>query len=99
VVRGYGDGLYHPERVIDRGHMAIYIARALAGGDACIPREPPSPSYFDDITLTNNPGVRKYVDFLAARGIVRGYPDGLYHPEIVVTRDQMAVYVARAFGL
>jgi hypothetical protein len=30
---------------------------------------------------------------------VAGYPDGLYHPEVVVTRDQMAVYVARAFGL
>jgi len=31
--------------------------------------------------------------------VVNGYEDGLYHPEIVVTRDQMAVYVARAFEL
>ena len=27
------------------------------------------------------------------------YEDGYYRPEWVVTRDQMAVYVARAFGL
>ena len=27
------------------------------------------------------------------------YPDGDYHPEYVCTRDQMAVYVARAFKL
>jgi hypothetical protein len=31
--------------------------------------------------------------------VVRGYDDGLYHPEIQVTRDQMAVYIAKAFEL
>jgi hypothetical protein len=30
---------------------------------------------------------------------VGGYEDGLYRPEYVCTRDQMAVYVARAFEL
>jgi hypothetical protein len=32
-------------------------------------------------------------------GVVKGYLDGLYHPSDPVTRDQMAVYAARAFGL
>lgn len=32
-------------------------------------------------------------------GVVAGYGDGNYHPEIVVTGDQMAVYVARACDL
>jgi hypothetical protein len=32
-------------------------------------------------------------------GIVTGYPDGHYYPDHVVTRDQMAVYVTRAFDL
>ena len=31
--------------------------------------------------------------------VVNGYPDGLYRPYADVTRDQMAVYIARAFGL
>jgi PKD repeat protein len=32
-------------------------------------------------------------------GVVTGYEDGLYHPDWEVTRDQMAVYVARASKL
>jgi hypothetical protein len=31
--------------------------------------------------------------------VVKGYDDGTYRPGDPVTRDQMAVYVARAFKL
>ncbi|MCJ7750856.1 MAG: S-layer homology domain-containing protein, partial [Armatimonadetes bacterium] len=31
--------------------------------------------------------------------VVQGYPDGYYRPTATVTRDQMAVYIARAFDL
>ncbi len=41
----------------------------------------------------------RHVEYCVENGVVSGYLDGLYHPEIVVTRDQMAVYVARAFEL
>jgi hypothetical protein len=40
----------------------------------------------------------KHIEYCKAQGIVSGYWDG-YHPADTVTRDQMAVYVARAFGL
>ena len=39
-----------------------------------------------------------YVEYIKAEGVTGGYPDGLYHPENLCTRDQMAVYVSRAFG-
>ncbi|MFB3881543.1 MAG: FG-GAP-like repeat-containing protein [Armatimonadota bacterium] len=32
VVMGYEDGTYKPNLVVDRGTMAVYIARAIAGG-------------------------------------------------------------------
>jgi len=37
--------------------------------------------------------------YLYQRGVVNGYPDGSYQPTMPVTRDQMAVYLARALRL
>ncbi|MBE9566329.1 MAG: S-layer homology domain-containing protein [Proteobacteria bacterium] len=40
-----------------------------------------------------------HVEHIAERGVTQGYFDGLYHPEYTCTRDQMAVYICRAFHL
>jgi Tol biopolymer transport system component len=98
VVSGYGDGLYHPEWVVDRGQMAVFIARALAGGDDRVPFSLTKPA-FSDVTWFENQGYLKYVQYLAKEGVVNGYSDGCYHPDYKVTRDQMAVFIARAFEL
>lgn len=37
------------------------------------------------------------IEACVTNGVLQGYLDGCYHPEYIVTRDQMAVYVARAF--
>ena len=97
VVQGYPEGDYKPDLQVDRGQMAVYIARAIAGGDGNVPDpdcpEPVFPDVECDFWAT------KYVQYIRAAGVTEGYPDGMYHPEHVVTRDQMAAYVARAFGL
>ena len=102
VVVGYADGTYQPQLVVDRGQMAVYIARALVApsGDAGIP-DPEPPNTFPDVPGEDGTWAwcQKHVEYLAGQGIVTGYSDGYYHPEYPVTRDQMAVYVARAFGL
>jgi len=41
----------------------------------------------------------KFIENCKEKGVVQGYPDGTYRPDVVVTRDQMAVYVQRAFEL
>jgi len=98
VVEGYDDGTYLPGMTVDRGQMAVYVARAMVapGGDAAIP-DPVPPATFPDVPDTF--WAYKQVEYCVGQGVVKGYDDGLYHPEIVVTRDQMAVFVARAFEL
>ena len=41
----------------------------------------------------------KHIEYCVEHGVVQGYDDGIYRPDWDVTRDQMAVYVARAFDL
>jgi hypothetical protein len=41
----------------------------------------------------------KHVEYLAANEVVTGYPDGAYRPTAHVSRNQMAVYITRAFEL
>jgi C1A family cysteine protease len=102
VVTGYGDGCYQPGTAVDRGQMAVFIARAMA--DAA---DRPDLGFYDLPPAATFPDVPadfwacKYIEYLAgpSRAVVSGYTDGRYHPEYVCSRDQMAVFVARAFGL
>ena len=99
VVGGYSDGSYRPSVPVDRGQMAVFVARALAGDDAGVPPGPVTPT-FSDVTATNSwAWCYKHVEYVVARGVVSGYSDGTYRPATVCTRDQMAVFVARAFEL
>ena len=103
VVRGYADGSYLPYSPVDRGQMAIFVARAIAtppGEAGLADYVPPSTPTFEDVTPDGAWAVcLKYVEYIAAAGITHGYPDGLYHPENLCTREQMAAYMSRAFDL
>lgn len=94
VVQGYSDG-YHPEYEVDRGQMAVFVARAMAGGDSAIPEGPAVPTFSD---VAPDHWAYKWIEYAHEAGVVNGYQDG-YHPEYVCTRDQMAVFVTRAFGI
>jgi len=112
VVAGYGDGVYHPEWPVTRDQMAVYIARALAGGDENIPEGPGTASFVDvPNTGYGDDGTEpywayKYVEYAVTNNVVQGYeypdPDipgetiSVYAPAATVTRDQMAVFIARS---
>jgi hypothetical protein len=100
VVAGYEDGLYHPELTVDRAQMAVYVARSIAtptGEEGLIGYTPSDPRSFPDVP--EDFWAWLHIEYCVENGVVQGYEDGYYHPEYLVTRDQMAVYIARAFDL
>ena len=94
VLAGYDDGQYHPGLPVDRGQMAVYVARAkgwvVIGEDMT-----QAPELFPDVPAGYWAGTA--VQECMEHQVVAGYDDGLYRPEQTVTRDQMATYVARGF--
>ena len=92
IVGGYPDGTYHPIEVVNRAQMAVFITRALAGGDAKVPAGPTT-AHFPDVPTSH--WAYKYIQYAYADNIVAGYADG-YEPNTNVTRDQMAVFIARS---
>ena len=95
IVGGYSDGTYQPGGVVTRAQMAVFVSRALARGDANVPAGP-STAHFPDVATDY--WAYKYVSYANANSIVNGYTNGTYGPEIAVTRDQMAVFIARSIA-
>ena len=58
---------------------------------------PPSTPTFPDVPRSF--WAHTYIEFIVQEEVTEGYDDGRYHPEIIVTRDQMAVFIYRAFDL
>ncbi len=100
IVQGYPNGNYAPAVELDRGQMAVFIARAMVtptGEAGLASYMPPTSPTFPDVATSF--WAYKHVEYCVAHGVVQGYPDGEYHLEYVCTRDQMAAYIARAFKL
>jgi PKD repeat protein len=98
VVQGYDNGTYRPTVVIDRGQTAVFIARAMVvpTGEAAIPDPPVDPTFPD---VPTGHWAYKHIEYCVSQEVVQGYDDGTYRPAGTVTRDQMAVFVQRAFKL
>ncbi len=87
---------YNPLLTVTRDQMAVFIARARGwvtlGEDMAT-----EDLLFPDVPEGHWAGaaIKACVD----NGVVKGYLDGYYRPGGQVTRDQMAVFIARGFGL
>ena len=86
VTLGCGTGLYCPADSITRAQMASFLARALdlpaSGTD-----------YFSDDESSPHEG---NINRIAKAGVTLGCSTGLYCPESLVTRGQMAAFLHRA---
>ena len=83
-----------PGEPIDRKTMAVWIVRALDGQD---PAEIPD-SRFSDVAADSFHG--PFIERMAELGVTSGCGDGTgFCPDGTVTRNQMAVFLTRAFEL
>ena len=93
VTSGCGAGIYCPESAVTRAQMAIFLLKAKYGASYSPPNV--SPTFGD----TAGHFAEDWIEQLAAEGITSGCAAGLYCPENAVTRDQMAVFLVKAFNL
>ncbi len=87
VLRPDGKGNYYPNRKVTRGEFAVYIARLL--------EIPPSTKYqFTDLQTSNPLTIE--IQNAAGAGILSGYPDRTFKPNLEITRQQMAGMLNKA---
>jgi PKD repeat protein len=103
IALGFPDGFFHPAEAVNRGQMAVFVARLIAepAGDAGLAGYvPPQTPRFSDVGPSGAwSWCYKYVEYIADKGVTSGYSDGTYHPEVTCARDQMAEFLARGLGL
>ena len=89
ITLGCGGDRYCPAGTVRRDEMASFLARALG-----LPAQSTGP--FSDIAGNMHAGA---INAIAAAGITLGCASGRYCPADSVRRDEMASFLARAFGL
>lgn len=101
VTTGCGPAAFCPEENGSRLQVGIFLARALAGGDAAIPKttavydcSPGGSSLFSDVPAGDP--FCPHVNYLAAAGVTTGCEPGRFCAGAIATRAQMAILIARA---
>jgi len=100
IASGFPDGTYKPDNTVNRGQMAIFMSRSadLTLGDFASFTPPACGSeHFGDVACTH-PSY-KFIEYVAAKGIASGFPDGTYKPGNGVSRGAMAVFLSRLRNL
>jgi len=90
ITSGCAVDRYCPAAAVTRGEMAAFLVRAL--GEVPSLRQGSFPDVPADAWYT------PFVERLAEIGITVGYDDGTFRPGATVSRAEMAVFLARAFG-
>ncbi|NND36345.1 MAG: S-layer homology domain-containing protein, partial [Gammaproteobacteria bacterium] len=94
ITAGCGGGNYCPDASVTRDQMAVFLLRSKYGAS----HSPPAPTgVFADVPT--NYWAAAWIEQLAAEGITSGCGGDNYCPTSEVTRDQMAVFLVRTFGL
>lgn len=83
---------YFPDQDISRAQMATFVVAGLEAANVSLP--PAEDQGFQDVEDgdTHASSIRR----IAAAGIVQGVEDDRYHPDALVSRQQMATFLVQA---
>ncbi len=97
IVHGYDDGSYRPDNPVTRDQMAVYLARAIAGGDANVPNGPGTPTFAD---VSIDFWAYKYVEYIADQiGAANiQWSPGLFYPQELMTNNTAAQWIQLGIG-
>jgi hypothetical protein len=90
ILSGYADGTFNPNGGVTRGQIAKMVVTA-----AGLPLLNPSRASFSD--APENSTFYQYIETAKAAGILSGYEDGTFRPELQATRGQVSKIIS--FGL
>jgi hypothetical protein len=94
ITGGCGGGNYCPDAAVNRAQMAVFLLKGEHGSDY-VP--PACMGVFDDVTCPSQ--FADWIEQLASEGITAGCGGSSYCPSSPNTRGQMAVFLAKTFGL
>lgn len=93
AVGGVGDGLFEPDRNVTRAEFAAIIAKSLGVTVHADKRE----GMFTDVRKAD--WYAPYIGAVYDYGLVRGYEDGSFGANAMLTREQAMTILARAMRL
>ncbi len=93
ITGGCGGGNYCPNAPVTRAEMAVFLLRVMHSASYTPPNHAP--------TFGDSAGhwAEDWIEQLALEGITSGCGGGNYCPNSPATRDQMAVFLVKAFSL
>jgi hypothetical protein len=90
ILSGYSDGTFRPMNNITRRDFAIMLAQSLGHSN-----DEPATSPFKDVA-DDDYGVSS-IAYLYEQGITAGDDKGNFNPDVYITRQEAAIFLARAF--
>jgi len=91
VIAGFPDGTFKPDQEVTRAQFAKLIAVAMNLNSTGF-----TTSTFSDVAPDH--WALGFIEAVAAKGWVQGYPDGTFGPEKSITREEMATLMVRVLG-
>jgi competence protein ComEC len=91
IINGFNDGTFAPDKPVTRAAAAAMIGRSVGlDGEK---RE----TSFEDVGSSSF--ASGYIQSAVEQKIIYGFTDGTFRPDQIVTRGEMAIFIARAFEL